>query len=278
MDIKTFNLLSGTNNLIPMNCLMTEDFFLEKIKGGMKQYHNYFRDIFKNKDYWKILMEWIKIYFKDPKLEKMMVKAIRKKKDDEYILQILQNCFEPFDLFKYQYERKKNILELISKKIDIKGLRVIIYCNEIYTDLFKKLGMDVWREDLEKGVYNICIYDDEISKIPVHKKINMRQYLDLSNYYYYIRNPDVIDETSKSVQAIKYNIESKIFKFPKEKDYPTVDYVNSIEYLIKRFSGELNDNYSKTSHICKIVYQNKLELLDCEIIFKCKPNPNYIEY
>ena len=106
----------------------------------------------------------------------------------------------------------------------------------------------------------------------------MINFLDKDGYYYYICNPDVIDETSKSTQILKYSIENTIFKFPKDKNESHVNYLYSIDFLIKRFSGKLNDNSNGMSHICKVLYRKKLELFDNEIFFKCKPNPNYVGY
>lgn len=61
MDFKTYNLLCGASNKPPMNCLVDEDYFLEKIGGNDPTFY-YFKDVLKNKENWAILMEWLQKY------------------------------------------------------------------------------------------------------------------------------------------------------------------------------------------------------------------------
>ncbi len=276
MDLKTYNLLCGAGNKPPMNCLINEDYFMEKIGGSSESSATfYFKDTLKNKEGWGLLMEWLKKYFDEPKLERILVKAIKAKKNDDGIVQILLEHFKPFDLFSWQLARKKKILEFIKSQIDIRGLRIVIYCDEVFTELFKKIGLDVWHPDLEKNVYDICIYDDEIEKIPATKKIGMRNFLK-EKYYYYVCSPDISRESQRSVQNLKYRIEIFVFGFlPNTNQF----YLNSTEFLKNRFCGKLTDVNVKISHLCKLLCeQKKNDLYDIEYFFKCKPNPNYIEY
>lgn len=275
MDFKIYNFLCGAGNKPPMNCLIDEDYFLEKI-GGNDLATFYFKDVLKNKENWTILIEWLQKYFKEPKLERIIIKAIRAKKNDSAIMQILIDHFEPFDLFAFQLERKKKILEFIKSKIDIRDLRIVIYCDEVFTTTFKKIGLDVWHPDLEKNVYDICIYDDELEKIPLSKKIGMRDFLKKEKYFYYICSPDISKESQRSLQHLKYRIEILVFGFLSETDH---FHLNSSEFLKNRWCGKLMDINVKVSHLCKLLQEKKKnDMLDIEYLFKCKPNPNYIEY
>ena len=279
MDIESYNILCGADNMVPRKC--HTDYFFERVMGGSeeKQTKTYsFSEVYRDPEIWGVLLKYLRECGCPPSGEKKIIKLIQAKKTDTEIYALLKNILPPIDPIAREVERKKAILKHLAKFIDLGKKNIVVYADERFTDAFKKLGCDVWHPSLQKNFYDICIYDDELYKIPLGKQINMKSFM-RENYYYFIRDPDVSKYSIGNFVYLKIIIDVCIGGFPPEGfslERGIALYPTSREYTRKRFCGELMQMHHFLPHKCEVVTETEEDYFYFTILLKCETNPNYL--